>query len=207
MVLYNRGYPPKTHVRLKSREITIAHNEFLMCPFLICPIVLKLRTSHDNITALCLCKILKRLDNCDGCYRWRNFATFEFNMTVQWRHNERDCVSSNRGFGCSLNRLSRRRSKKTSKLRVTSLCEGNPSVTGGFPTQKARNAEIVSIWWRHHEFRMDILYCTTSIYHMTSVINLQPQRTLHSFSDVTYTCHCVSNDWKHGCLFKSLFSQ
>ena len=30
-----------------------------------------------------------------------------------------------------LNRLQRRRSKKTSKLRVTGLCEGHPSVTGG----------------------------------------------------------------------------
>ena len=28
--------------------------------------------------------------------------------------------------------------------------EGNSPVTGEFPTQKARNAEDVSIWWRHH---------------------------------------------------------
>ena len=42
-------------------------------------------------------------------------------------------------------------SKKTSKLRVTGLCEGKPPVTGGFPSQRARNAENVSIWWRHHE--------------------------------------------------------
>ena len=46
---------------------------------------------------------------------------------------------------------SRRRSKKTSKLRVTGLCERNSSVTGEFPTQRASNAENVSIWWRHHE--------------------------------------------------------
>ena len=32
-------------------------------------------------------------------------------------------------------------SKKTSKLRVTSLCEGNPQVTGRFPKQRASNAE------------------------------------------------------------------
>ena len=29
-------------------------------------------------------------------------------------------------------------------------CEGNPPVTGGFPSQRASNAENVSIWWRHH---------------------------------------------------------
>ena len=33
------------------------------------------------------------------------------------------------------------RSKKTSKLRVTGLCEGNSPVTGDFPAQKARNVE------------------------------------------------------------------
>ena len=45
---------------------------------------------------------------------------------------------------------SRRRSKKTSKLRVTGLCEGNSPVTGEFPAQKDSNAENVFIWWRHH---------------------------------------------------------
>ena len=41
-------------------------------------------------------------------------------------------------------------SKKKSKLRVTGLCEGNSLVTGEFPSQRATNAENVSIWWRHH---------------------------------------------------------
>ena len=39
--------------------------------------------------------------------------------------------------------------KKTSKLRVTGLCEGNSPVTSEFPAQSASN-ENVSIWWRHH---------------------------------------------------------
>ena len=39
--------------------------------------------------------------------------------------------------------------KKTSNLRVTWLCEGNPLVTGGFPSQRACNAENISISWRH----------------------------------------------------------
>ena len=37
--------------------------------------------------------------------------------------------------------LFRRRSKKTSKLRVAGLCEGNSPVTGEFPAQRASNAE------------------------------------------------------------------
>ena len=46
--------------------------------------------------------------------------------------------------------LFRRRSKKTSKRRVTGLCVGSSPVTGEFPAQMASNAENVSIWWRHH---------------------------------------------------------
>ena len=40
--------------------------------------------------------------------------------------------------------------KETSKLRVTGHCEENSPVTGEFPTQRASNAENISIWWRHH---------------------------------------------------------
>ena len=47
--------------------------------------------------------------------------------------------------------LFRRKSKKTSKLRLTGLCAGNSPGTGEFPAQMASNEENVSIWWRHHE--------------------------------------------------------
>ena len=73
-----------------------------------------------------------------------------YNATLQWRHNEHDGVSNHQPHDCWLNRLVRRRSKKTSKLRVTGLCEGNSPVTREFPTQRASNAGNVSIWWRHH---------------------------------------------------------
>ena len=71
--------------------------------------------------------------------------------TLQWRHAGRDGVSNNQPHHFLLNRLFRRRSKKTSKLRVTGLWVGNSPVTGEFPTQMAGNAVTVSIWWRHHE--------------------------------------------------------
>ena len=57
-------------------------------------------------------------------------------VTLQWRHNVRDSVSNHQPHDCLLNRLFRRRSKKTSKLRVTGLCARNSPGT---------------IWWRHHE--------------------------------------------------------
>ena len=46
-------------------------------------------------------------------------------FSLQWRHNDHNGVSNHQPHGCLLNRLIRRRSKKTSKLRVTGLCAGN----------------------------------------------------------------------------------
>ena len=68
---------------------------------------------------------------------------------LQWRHNGRDSVSNHQPHDCLLNRLFRRRSKKTSKPRITGLCAGNSPVPGEFPTQMASNAENISIWWHH----------------------------------------------------------
>ena len=60
---------------------------------------------------------------------------------LRWRHNDRDGISNHRRLDCLLNNLFRRRSKKKSKIHVTCLCEGKPPVTGGFPSQRASNAE------------------------------------------------------------------
>ena len=68
---------------------------------------------------------------------------------LRWRHNDHAGVSNHQPHGCLLNRLFRRKSKKTSKLRVTGLCAGNSPGTGEFPAQMASYAENVSIWWRH----------------------------------------------------------
>ena len=77
--------------------------------------------------------------------------------TLLWRHNDHDGVSNHQPRGCLLNRLFRRRWKKTSKLRVTGLCAGNSPGTGEFPAQRASNAKNVSIWWRHHELLWPLL--------------------------------------------------
>ena len=77
---------------------------------------------------------------------------------LQWRHNEHDSVSNHQPHDCFLNRLFRRRSKKTSKLRVAGLCAENSPGTGEFPAQKASNAENISIWWRHHGTNYGLVY-------------------------------------------------
>ena len=85
-------------------------------------------------------------------------------LTLRWRQNGRDSVSNHQPHDCLLNRLFRRRSKKTSKLRVTGLCARNSPGTGEFPAQMASYAENVSIWWRHHDFathRVYMVLCST----------------------------------------------
>ena len=63
--------------------------------------------------------------------------------SLQWHYLERDGISNHRCLDCLFNRLFRHRSKKTSKLHVTGLCEGNPPVTSEFSSQRACNMENV----------------------------------------------------------------
>ena len=83
-----------------------------------------------------------------------NKNDFRYNTVPQWKYFHYSGVimsvvasqiTSLLRLHCLLNRLFRRRSKKISNLRVTGLREGNPPVTGGFPSQRASNAGKVSI--------------------------------------------------------------
>ena len=88
---------------------------------------------------------------CSQVSNWQQFSIgsdTRSSPTLQWRHNERDGVSNHQPHQCLPNRLFRRRSKKTSKLRVTGLCAENSPATGEFPARMTSNAENVSIWWR-----------------------------------------------------------
>ena len=96
------------------------------------------------------------IHSCLECEDWWHMWYFFMNskcsdlLALRWRHNDHAGVSNHQPPGCLLNRLFRRKSKKTSKLRVTGLCAGNSPGTGEFSAQMASYAENVSIWWRHH---------------------------------------------------------
>ena len=77
-----------------------------------------------------------------------NFAPAHFGL--QWRQNGRYSAWNHQPHDFLLNRLFRRRSKKTSKISATGLCAGNSPVTVEFPAQLASNAENASISWLHH---------------------------------------------------------
>ena len=115
---------------------------------------------------------------------WRMESTFIMVThrglgSLQWRHNGRDSVSNHQPHDCFFNRLFRRRSRKTPKLRVTGLCAGNSPEAGEFPGQMASNAEKVSIWWRHHGHNPKAnhnqtmrIYCMICVWTMGKIFHL-----------------------------------
>ena len=88
------------------------------------------------------------------------FHLMTSSWTLQWCHNGHDGISNHQPNDCLLVY-----SGQWKKLRVTGLCEGNPLVTSGFPSQRASNAEkcveyshgSVSqpcVMWLHHGLPM-----------------------------------------------------
>ena len=76
-------------------------------------------------------------------------------LSLRWRHNDHDSVSNHQPHGCLLNRLFRRRSKKTSKLRITGLCAGNSPGPVNSPhkwpvTRKKFPFDDVIMWRKKH---------------------------------------------------------
>ena len=109
-----------------------------------------------------------------------------FLTPLQWRHNERNSVSHHQPHDCLLNRLFRRRSKKTSKLRVTGLCAGNSPGTGEFPAQMASYAENVSMtssWY--------------SVLCKSIQIEYTPNNYAYGLHFVVLCCHDDVIKWKH----------
>ena len=73
----------------------------------------------------------------------------EICLSLQWRHNECDDVSNHRRLQCLLEPFVQAQIQENIKASRHWPLENLP-VTGGFPFQRASNAENVSIWWRHH---------------------------------------------------------
>ena len=76
-------------------------------------------------------------------------------QSLRWRHNEHDGVSNHQPIDCLLNCLFRRKSTKHQSSASLAFVRG---IHRSPVTQRASNAEIVSIWWCHH----DIIF--TSVY-------------------------------------------
>ena len=113
---------------------------------------------------------------------------------IQWRHNGCDGVSNHQPHYCLLNGLFRPRSKKTSTLRATGLCEGNSPVTGDFPAHRASNAKNISIWWCHHgrevwkQFIIRVEVISMPFHNMSSKTTALERSHCRV---VTYTCFII----------------
>ena len=110
------------------------------------------------------------------------FMQWYFFNALQWNHNGRDCVSNNQTHDFLLNRLFRCRSKKTWKLRVTGLCEGNSPVAGEFPAQMASNVEKFPFHWH-----------TRVSYHYSDVIMSEMASQITGVS-IVYLAVCSGAD-------------
>ena len=111
---------------------------------------------------------------------------------LQWRHNMCEGVSVHQPHDYLLNHLFRRRSKKTSKLRLTGLCAGNSPVTGEFPAQRASNAENVPfdgvIMVSSDQEQMQ--YGSTTL-QMVSLFKVSVMLKVSPWHDVTMITHAV----------------
>ena len=125
-------------------------------------------------------------------------ASCSRNIALRWRHNGRDCVSDHQTHDCLLNRLYRRRSRKTSKFRVIGLCVGNSPVTSEFLEQRAIKAENVSIWWHHHGLIITdyityfkVTWCNKIWHFEVKIISSSMYRTWKTI----YLAHWIHNIW------------
>ena len=126
-----KWHPAKCCVRVVPIHSTIFVIEKPLCQMLHISVYLPVRRRYNAVSYNTILNITML---------WPSW-----NIALQWRHNGRDGVSNHQSHDCLLNRLFRRRSKKTFKLRVAGLCKGNSPVAGELPAQMANNAENVSI--------------------------------------------------------------
>ena len=118
-------------------------------------------TSASNTRSLgwCFKRRLSSIHESQQCWRRSsNGATIWANgrwpirlwSALQRRNNEHYVVSNHRRILSQFSRLLRLTSKKTWKPALLALCEMDPPVTVGFPSQSASYAESISITLRHN---------------------------------------------------------
>ena len=134
---------------IKSEVWTITHCLGLGHDTMECAVCLfYILTNYDGLTLFVPGALVAHfLSKCYSCLRRFSLTIY----TLQLRHNGPDSVSHHQPNDCLLNRLFKRRSKKSSKLRATGVCAGNSPLTGEFLAQRTRKGKKVSIWWRHHD--------------------------------------------------------
>ena len=117
-----------------------------------------------------------------------------------WRHNDHDSVSNHQPHECLLNRLFRRRSKKTSKLRVTGLCVGNSPG----PVNSPHKGPVTR---KMFPFDDVIMVCVSNLSHpFLWLWKPQELRIIDFLCGWTWRAHVklYLNDFHNGCVFRNI---
>ena len=109
-----------------------------------------------------------------GQYRGKCFHLMT--SSLRWRHNGRDGVSNHQPHECLLNRLFRRRSKKTAKLCVTGLCAGKSPG----PVNSPHKWPVTRKIFPFHDVNM-IMSCSSVISSHSTKYDKQINKKLHVF--------------------------
>ena len=128
----------------------------------------------------------------------RSFQCQVLHQSLQWRLNDHDSVSNHRPHDCLLNRLFRRRSKKTSKLRVTGLCVGNSpgpvnSPHKGPVTRKMFPFDDVIMFCQENSIRSHRFHCEYTLYQLTFQCHVMLFDCLIYFHSEFISCITSSN--------------
>ena len=124
---------PQSNIRIINISITIVNEWFNLGDKSVISVSVRIEIQTEYLA------LLKRLTKhpliCECCIE----------HALQCRHNGHDSVSNHKRLNCLLNHFYGHRSKKTSNLCITGLCERNSPGTGEFPAQTASNAGNVPI--------------------------------------------------------------
>ena len=91
--------------------------------------------------------------------------TYEYLISFQWRHNERDGVSNLQRLDCYSIVCSGADQRKHQSTASLTFVRGNSPMTGEIPAQRDSNAENVSIWWRHHDQLLWSVVINVNLFH------------------------------------------
>ena len=119
--------------------------------------------------------------NAKGYIRSKKIATGKYEGSLHWRHNDHDGVSNYQPHGCLLNRLFRRRSKKTSKLHITGLCVGNSPG----PVNSPHNGPVTRKMFPFDDVIM-----------VSNIVNLTKESLIHMW-EIHVTHQPWISSWKH----------
>ena len=146
-----------------------------------------------NISAFLYFLINMLSSNVSTFLYYSNSALSSFSnhaMSLQWRHNERDGVSNHQPRDCLLDYLFGRRSKKTSKLRVTGICVGNSLVTGKNSPHKR------PVTWKMFPFDDVIMYfCRVMVLSEGKIAEFDTPSNLLNDEDSIFRSMCYDKDY------------